>query len=207
CNATRSYIRALRISPDGRTLLAGGEAQNISVCDINSTRPAVVGALSTPGVDTYGITCTADSRRAVSCGSDNMVRVWDLPGRRLIRMLKGHTAAVTSCVMSSSVGGGRLFTGSVDRSVRCWDVEAGVELHRWEFGAHVYSLDLDPVAPRLGVGLEDSVVVRDVGSLLTGGKVDGTEGKEGEGKVAAVVESVTGSSNKGATVYKVGYDI
>ncbi|KAJ3117513.1 hypothetical protein HDU96_006442 [Phlyctochytrium bullatum] len=157
CSA-KSYIRALRITPDGKTLLAAGEFQEMAVCDIGVEKPVVVGRIPTPGVDTYSICVTADGRRAVTGGSDHGVHVWDVAGRCLIKTLKGHSAPVTSCTLSKD--NQRIYSGSIDNTVRVWSLETGEPLEVFTFSSHVYSVDLDPLGLVLSAGLKDSIAHR-----------------------------------------------
>lgn len=68
-----------------------------------------------------------------SCCSDGSIAVWDLPNKTQIRQFQGHTDGA-SCI-DISPDGTKLWTGSLDNTVRCWDLReasrfATVELYQ-----------------------------------------------------------------------------
>ncbi|KAJ3061577.1 hypothetical protein HDU98_002481 [Podochytrium sp. JEL0797] len=162
-----SYIRTLKITPDGKLLLCGGESQPVSLCNINTTTPHVISTLPTHGHDTYTLSISHDSQTVYLGGRDHCIQTWTLatraPGCRFV----GHEAAVTCTSLSRD--GKKLYSGSCDGSVRLWDVGSGCALETFRFGASVHGFDLNPLVPILTVGLETGVVQRYL-----------TRGEEGE---------------------------
>ncbi|KAJ3096801.1 Cell division control protein 48 B [Phlyctochytrium planicorne] len=154
CNP-KHYIRAMKVTPDGKTLLTAGEFQEIALCNISTTTPHVAATIPTPNIDTYAIGVTNDSAFAITCGSDHLVHIWDIATRRLARSLKGHTGPVTSCSLSKD--GSKVFTGSIDNTIRVWDINTGNELEVYTFPSHIYSFDIDPIAKVLTAGLKDTI--------------------------------------------------
>ena len=55
-----------------------------------------------------------------SCCSDGTIAVWDLHNQQLVNQLQGHTDGA-SCI-DISPDGSKLWTGSLDNTVRCWDL-------------------------------------------------------------------------------------
>jgi WD40 repeat protein len=51
--------------------------------------------------------------------------VWDLEAGRETLTLRGHENWVTSVALSGD--GKRLFSGSLDQTIKVWDLEAGKE--------------------------------------------------------------------------------
>jgi WD40 repeat protein len=49
--------------------------------------------------------------------------MWDLKGMKLIKTFTGHTDSVTCCCLTPD--GQKLITGSLDCSVRVWDIAQG----------------------------------------------------------------------------------
>ncbi|KAI9342651.1 WD40-repeat-containing domain protein [Obelidium mucronatum] len=165
-----SYIRTIKISSDGKTLVAGGEGQDVSICNINTTQPHVTAKLPTNGHDTYSITLSHDGQTCLVGGSDNKIHLWDMDSLTHKLTFSGHTGAVTCTSLSRD--GKKLYSGSCDGSVRLWDVSSGQCLERFGFRSGVHGFDLNPLIPILTVGLEDGVaqryLTRDVGRLGNG---------------------------------------
>jgi hypothetical protein len=58
----------------------------------------------------------------VSASGDQTLRVWDVPARRCVGVLEGHSQWVRAV---ACLGGGRVASASLDRSVRLWRVPPG----------------------------------------------------------------------------------
>jgi hypothetical protein len=76
------------------------------------------------------VAVSADSRRAVSASSDDMLKVWDVETGRVIRTLKGHSAGVNSVALST--GGRCAVSASRDKTLKVWDVETGQAIRTLE---------------------------------------------------------------------------
>ncbi|MFN2190235.1 MAG: WD40 repeat domain-containing protein [Candidatus Promineifilaceae bacterium] len=78
--------------------------------------------------DSYvlGLKFTADGETLVSCGMDNVVKLWDTDSWRYIKSLEGHTHSVHT--MDLSPDEKRLVTGSSDKTVKIWSFPEGEEL-------------------------------------------------------------------------------
>ena len=71
--------------------------------------------------------------------------------------LRGHTDSVSSLALSGD--GKRLFSGSVDKTIKVWDLEAGKEsLTLRGHTAYVTSLALSGDGKRLFSGSEDNTI-------------------------------------------------
>ncbi len=77
--------------------------------------------------------------------------MWDLRTREMTRLLKGHTDGA-SCV-DISPDGNKLWTGSLDTTVRCWDLREGRQTQQQDFNSQIFSLGYCPTAEWLAVGL------------------------------------------------------
>ncbi|KAJ3204129.1 Transducin-like enhancer protein 4 [Entophlyctis luteolus] len=160
-NKEQGSIRALRITPDGKTLIAAGDGQDASVCNINTVTPHVISRIPTSGSDTYTLAATHDSAHVLVGGRDGTVKMWDIAGAALLQpafMLAfvGHDGAVTCCCISRD--GKKLYSGSRDKTVRLWDMLSGQCLKIFGFPSQVHTFDLNPLIPILTVGLEDGIV-------------------------------------------------
>ena len=73
------------------------------------------------GIKAYAI--SQDGSHVLTCSDDKTLRLWDVETERCLRVLEGHTEAV-SCV-AWSADQRRAISGSDDKMLRLWDVETG----------------------------------------------------------------------------------
>jgi WD40 repeat protein/serine/threonine protein kinase len=114
-------LRAIAVTPDGRSVLRAGEGTPPQLSETETGRalrvfqphPGFLSALS----------ITGDGRLAVSGGSDRTVRLWDIATGRCVRVFEGHQEAVTAVAVSAD--GTRAVSASLDGSVRAWDLATG----------------------------------------------------------------------------------
>ncbi|GAV29543.1 hypothetical protein PMKS-003044 [Pichia membranifaciens] len=57
--------------------------------------------------------------KLVTCSMDNTVRVWDMNRYKCVGLLEGHNAYVDCVTLSDNLA----FTGSIDASVKMWDLD------------------------------------------------------------------------------------
>jgi WD40 repeat protein len=69
------------------------------------------------------VALSADGRHAVSCSSDQTLKVWDLESGAELRTLEGHSDWVSSVALSAD--GCRVLSASADQTVKLWDMENG----------------------------------------------------------------------------------
>jgi WD40 repeat protein len=117
----------------------------------------------------FGLNFSPDGRRlAAACDLDNTTRVYDMPSGRQLFTLTGDTGFVTQVVFSPD--GRRLATGSLDKTVRIWDVATGQELLRLNPGDVEPDLAFSPDGQRLATIADELVTLWDANTgarLLT----------------------------------------
>ncbi|XP_045776099.1 protein groucho-like isoform X2 [Maniola jurtina] len=165
CLQRDNYIRSVKLLPDGRTLLVGGEASNLSIWDLSSPTPRMRAELTSSAPACYALAISPDSKVCFSCCSDGNIAVWDLHNQTLVRQFQGHTDGA-SCI-DISPDGTRLWTGGLDNTVRSWDLREGRQLHQHDFNSQIFSLGYCPTGSWLAVGMENSHV-----EVLHAGKPD-----------------------------------
>lgn len=98
----------------------------------------------------------------VTGGSDSAIKVWDLASLRLKAVISGHILGVRALAVSPRYP--YLFSGSEDKTVRCWDLERthapeGCQIR--DYHGHVggiYAMSLHPELDLLFTGGRDQVI-------------------------------------------------
>ncbi|KAL2725722.1 protein groucho-like isoform X2 [Vespula maculifrons] len=148
--------RSVKLLPDGRTLIVGGEASNLSIWDLASPTPRIKAELTSSAPACYALAISPDSKVCFSCCSDGNIAVWDLQNQTLVRQFQGHTDGA-SCI-DISANGSKLWTGGLDNTVRSWDLREGRQLQQHDFTSQIFSLGYCPNDEWLAVGMENSNV-------------------------------------------------
>ncbi|KAK4883057.1 hypothetical protein RN001_006376 [Aquatica leii] len=156
CLQRDNYIRSVKLLPDGRTLIVGGEASNLSIWDLASPTPRIKAELTSSAPACYALAISPDSKVCFSCCSDGNIAVWDLHNQTLVRQFQGHTDGA-SCI-DISTEGTKLWTGGLDNTVRSWDLREGKQLQQHDFNSQIFSLGYCPTGDWLAVGMENSHV-------------------------------------------------
>ncbi|CAG7832021.1 unnamed protein product, partial [Allacma fusca] len=156
CLQRDNYIRSVKLLPDGRTLIVGGEASTLSIWDLASPTPRIKAELTSSAPACYALAISPDSKVCFSCCSDGNIAVWDLHNQTLVRQFQGHTDGA-SCI-DISADGGKLWTGGLDNTVRSWDLREGRQLQQHDFSSQIFSLGYCPTGEWLAVGMENSNV-------------------------------------------------
>jgi WD40 repeat protein len=76
--------------------------------------------------------------------------MWDLRSFQLVKTFEGHEDSVTCCCLTPD--GQKLITGSLDKTVRVWDIAEGREHCKYNFPAQIFSLGVCPMEPIIAVG-------------------------------------------------------
>ena len=156
CLQRENYIRSIKLLPDGRTLVVGGEASTLSIWDLAAPTPRIKAELTSSAPACYALAISPDSKVCFSCCSDGNIAVWDLHNQTLVRQFQGHTDGA-SCI-DISADGTKLWTGGLDNTVRSWDLREGRQLQQHDFSSQIFCLGYCPTGDWLSVGMESSNV-------------------------------------------------
>ncbi|CAH8854081.1 unnamed protein product [Trichobilharzia szidati] len=156
CLQRDKYIRSIKLTQDGKTLVVGGESNTLSIWDLGQASPYPKSELTFTAPACYALAVSPDSKLCFSCYSNGNIGVWDIHNRLLIRQYQGH-AEGASCV-DIRPDGTRLWSGGLDKTVRCWDLREHCQISQVDFSAQIFSLGYCPTGDWIAVGLETDQV-------------------------------------------------
>ena len=139
------------LSPDDRTMLAGGSEGSVRFLDLATGRIRTGFGRHDGAV--LRATFSADGRTAVTAGEDDRLIVWDVDQATALETLEGHTGLVTGLAISAD--GSRLYSSSLDGNVLIWDLTGSERLGRL---FTVGPLNPGGVLPRYGVSSDGRVM-------------------------------------------------
>ena len=114
CTAT------VAMSPDGSLIASGSWDGKVRIWNANNGE--FIKFLSN-GDSVSSVTFSPDGHHLAAATHHNFIHLWDTMTGGLVRVLKGHTAAVMSVAYSPD--GCRLVSASSDASIRVWDSSTG----------------------------------------------------------------------------------
>ncbi len=95
------------------------------------------------GGPVYGVAITNDGKLAVSCSTDQTVRVWDTTTGQQKAQMGGHVGAVLAIAISADET--FAVTSGADGTIRLWDIVGGRQLKQLtRFDDNMYSVDIHP---------------------------------------------------------------
>jgi WD40 repeat protein len=148
----RGGAHTVAFSPDGRYLLSGShEDPVVRLWDVAGTKE--LAPFQGPTSVVWCVAYSPDGRLALSGGPDRTLRVWDVPSRKEIHTCAGHAGWTHSVAVAPD--GRRALTGGWyfgDNTVRCWDLDGGVELSRFEVDGGAASVAFAPDGRRALTG-------------------------------------------------------
>jgi len=157
--------------PDGRVLSGGGDNR----VTLWSAEGGTVQRFEGQGSWVYAVDANADY--VITGSADGGLRLWDRLDGRMLRLFDGHTAAVTSVVVTPD--GQKLVSGSGDSKVSVWDLASGERLNTFEdHEAWVYAVAVSSDGKWLVSGSADeTTIVRDIDSGIVAHTLEAQSGE------------------------------
>jgi hypothetical protein len=112
-----SNVRALAVSPDGRTLYSGSDDKSIKVWGLPGGE--CVKTLTGHSDWVGALAVSPDGRTLCSGSSDRSIKVWGLPGGECVKTLTGHSSGYVRA-LAVSLDGRTLHSGSSYMSIKVW---------------------------------------------------------------------------------------
>jgi hypothetical protein len=109
---------SIAIAPNGFTVAGGGGDRRVLLWDLRSpeAEPAELGRHRTY---IHCVALSSDGQTLLTGSEDGIVKLWDVPNRRLTRSLRRHTGAVVGAAFSPNDQ--HVVTVSWDGSVKLWN--------------------------------------------------------------------------------------
>jgi len=159
-----NLVTSLDFSPDSTELVSGSSDTTVKIWNVdNSGTLSLSNTLKGHTDWVHAVKFSPDAKFIASASSgnnDNTIKIWDVDddGGALIHTLTGHTSNVYT--LSFSPDGKTLASGSVDGTIRLWNMEEGGTAigsftgHSWT----IASLDFSPDGTQLASASLDSTV-------------------------------------------------
>jgi WD40 repeat protein len=119
-----SRVESVAISPDGTQIASGSADETIRVWDIRAGS-AFTYQDNSNASPSHELVISPTGSHLVSIVA-NFGRVWDMQTYEQIATLEGHASIIL--LVTFSLNGAHIITGSSDKTVRVWDTRTGVQL-------------------------------------------------------------------------------
>lgn len=116
-----SWVTALAVHPDGRTVATGHDDGKVRLWDARTQKPLGVIAAHPRPVSAIEFAPAGD--RLATAGEDRVVRVWDADAHRMLAELKSHTDRIPGLAWRAD--GELLVSAGWDTSARVWRPTGG----------------------------------------------------------------------------------
>jgi WD40 repeat protein/serine/threonine protein kinase len=151
---TKPPLRAIALSPDGTLVVSGSEAGVAMLARVDD--PQHPTPLDVPPGKVLVARFRPDGRELVLGCEDGVARIYD-PTGKLVRELRGHTAAIWGAGYSRD--GTLLATTSDDKMVRIWDAASGGAIRTLgPQSAEVNAVDFDASRTRIATASQDGML-------------------------------------------------
>ena len=151
-----NVVSSVAFSPDGKTLLSGGNDKAIKVWDLDTGK--LLRTLEGHSEAVTSITISHDGKTLASGSYDKTIRIWNICSGELLHTFTEHADGVRSIAISPVVGK-TLVSGSNDKTIKVWDLDARKLLRTLEGHSEaVTSIAFSPDGKTLASGSHDTTI-------------------------------------------------
>ncbi len=148
-------VRSVAFSPDGKTIVSGGEDSTIRLWNVHDGTHLRTFSGHTDYV--YSVAFSPDGKSIVSGSDDSTIRLWDVDTGSHLRTILGHTQNVYSVTFSPD--GKTIASGSQDNTIRLWHAHTGDHIRTLSgHKSGVTSLTFSPDGKTIASGSEDGTI-------------------------------------------------
>lgn len=114
-----SALNGLTLSQDGKKLITAGADKIVRIWELPSVDTPALALPAIPAASAL----SPDRKVLAVADPEGKITLFDLPGRKTLRVLTGHQGTVHSIAFQAN--GSKLVSGGADKTVRIWDVAKG----------------------------------------------------------------------------------
>lgn len=120
-NSPKHAVWSVALSPDGKTLMSGGDHNDIQLWNIGKGQ--LVRTLSDHRDQVWTIALGPKGKLLASASADCTIKLWEVATGKLLRTFAAHPATVWSVAISPD--GRLLVSGSEDQTLKVWNIKTG----------------------------------------------------------------------------------
>jgi hypothetical protein len=118
-DAHSDFVSSVAFSPDGTMLASGSLDNTVILWDVSTGQPLQ----TLRGEDHVSSVAFSPDGKTLASGEVLQVKLWDVATGAMLRVLEGHSKAARSLAFLPD--GNRLASGSMDTTIKLWEVAAG----------------------------------------------------------------------------------
>nr|CAD7413514.1 unnamed protein product [Timema poppensis] len=159
CLQRDNYIRSVKLLPDGRTLIVGGEASNLSIWDLVSPTPRIKAELTSNAPACYALAISPDTKEVALRVSHSSLMSSDRMKPRSGDWVVTINFLYATSITSLSIGSSVCFSCCSDGNIAVWDLHNQTLVRQFQGHTDGAScIDISADGTKLWTGGLDSTV-------------------------------------------------